>query len=38
MSMYVNRSRASMKGSVRKVHFRQHKNQHDKEQQGHQNE
>ena len=33
--MQVNRSRASMKGGVRKVHLRQHQDQHDKKQQAH---
>jgi hypothetical protein len=38
LSVYVNRRGTSMKGRVRQVHFRQHKDQHDKEQQSHQNE
>jgi hypothetical protein len=35
--MQINRSRASMKSSVWKVHIRQHQDQHDEKQQAHQN-
>jgi hypothetical protein len=38
LSVYVNRRGTSMKSRVRQVYFWQHKNQHDKKQQGHQNE
>jgi len=38
LSVYINRSRASMKSGVRQVHFRQYEDQYDKKQQRHQNE
>ena len=37
-SVHIHRCRATMKSCIRQVHFRQHQNQHNKKQQGHQYE
>jgi hypothetical protein len=37
-SVYIHRRCATMKSGVRQIHFRQHQDQHNKKQQGHENE